>query len=172
MLPFGHLGLTVAGVEQADPQLDLRPPMLIALLPDLIDKPLYKLAPQLVNGSSRSFGHTALGAAAALAALWAWRKRKGEALLLWCCWLGHLLLDRMWFAHDPQVLFWPFLGPFPPPQEGGFIESRLGAYNLTGEALGLALLLYFAWSGGLHRRRRLSRFLRTGRLERSNGAAG
>lgn len=144
MLIFGHTGLTAAGVRRVSPRRDLRLPLLLALLPDLIDKPLAFLVRGLVNGSTRNFGHSALGALAVLAALLWLRRGRGDAGLLWACYAGHLVLDRMWLRDNPVVLLWPLLGPFPPPATGGFLEARLVGYNLVGEAIGLALLLPMA----------------------------
>lgn len=141
MLVFGHVGLTVAGVRAAAPErADLRGPVALALLPDLVDKPLAFLLPALTAGSTRNFAHSALGAVAVLAVLRAVRGAKGDSALLWACLAGHLLLDRMWLRDNPLVLFWPFLGPFPAPAAGGFFEARLVGWNVAGEALGLALL--------------------------------
>lgn len=142
MFVLGHVGLTLLGVRQFDRDLDPRGPALLAIAPDLIDKPIAWLAPGLVHHNTRGFGHTLL-VALLLLATFAWaRERLVRPWLLWCCYAGHFVLDRLWLWDNPAVLFWPLLGPFPAPQLTGFLSSRAFAYNLVGEAAGLAALAY------------------------------
>jgi hypothetical protein len=138
MFILGHVGITAAAVRAVDRETDLGLPMLFSILPDLIDKPLFLLAPALANGSTRNVGHSLAGAAAVLAILLALRPRIGRPALLWACYAGHLLLDRLWLVDGPVVFFWPLLGRFPhwSPK-----TPHLLAYNLAGEAIGLAFLL-------------------------------
>ncbi len=141
MLILGHVGLTTRAVDAVDRKADLRAPALLALMPDLVDKPLALFWPALVNGSTRSFAHSLLGAAAALAGLSALRLGWRRTLLLWGCYAGHLFLDRMWRPDSVAILFWPLLGPFPKPQRFHPFASHLLRYNLCGEALGLLALI-------------------------------
>ena len=138
MYILGHVGLTAAAAHAVDRETDLRLPMLFSLLPDLIDKPLFLLLPELAHGSTRNLGHSLAGAAAVLAILLALRLRVGRPVLLWACYAGHLLLDRLWLVDGPVVFFWPLLGRFPhwSPR-----TPHLLAYNVAGEAIGLVLLL-------------------------------
>ena len=161
---FGHVGSTVAAVRAVDRETDLRLPILLSILPDLIDKPTEILLPGLVNGNTRNFGHTLLGAAAALAILLALRRRLGNPLLLWACYAGHFLLDRMWLNDGPTIFFWPLLGAFPRwlPDSPG--TPYLMAYNIAGEALGLVLVLALARRHRLFERSRWNAFVKTGRL--------
>lgn len=150
MLLLGHVGCTLAGVRAARSDADPRAAALLALLPDLVDKPVRELLPGLVNHSTRSFGHSLVGAALVLAALLALRRRLRAPVALWGCFAGHLLLDRVWLNGGAATLLWPLLGPFPRPVRDLELELPLLRYNLAGEALGLALLLAVAW-----RRRRV-----------------
>jgi membrane-bound metal-dependent hydrolase YbcI (DUF457 family) len=85
--------------------------LLGALLPDLVDKPLgFWIAPEFVNNSLRSVGHSILfGGMCALAVGLFTRRRgaapvSGFALAL----AAHLAFDRMW--QMPAALLWPFHG--------------------------------------------------------------
>jgi hypothetical protein len=146
MYILGHTMLTVAAARVVDRKIDLRLPVLLSLLPDLLDKPTGVLLPALVNGNTRNFGHTLLGASVVLAILLAGRRRLGNPLLLWACYAGHFLLDRMWLGNDLTILCWPLLGAFPPWSPYGPPTPHLMPYNLAGETLGLGLLLYLTRS--------------------------
>lgn len=172
MYIFGHIGLTAAAARVVDEKTDLRLAILLSILPDLIDKPASILLPALYNGGSRGFGHTMLGGTLLLAALLARRRRLGGALILWACYGGHFLLDRMWLNDGPRIVFWPFLGDFPLSPHKRQTEPHILAYYLAGEALGLALALGFAWRHGLFARPRLIAFAKTGRLAPAPPAAG
>lgn len=164
MLFFGHVGLTVGAAQAADRDLDLRAAAALAVAPDLLDKPLRWVAPALVRHNSRSFGHTLLASLLVLGALWAARRGVKRPGLLWACFAGHGVLDRLWLYDNPAVFLWPLLGAFPPPQTDLSIDRLLTRYNLAGEAAGLAVLLALAWRHGLLHSTRLRAFLRTGRL--------
>jgi membrane-bound metal-dependent hydrolase YbcI (DUF457 family) len=143
MYLLGHIGITAAAVDEVQPEADLKLPMLFAILPDLIDKPTAVLFPALVHDNSRGFAHTLIAAAVLLAVLLSLHPNVRKAVLLWACYAGHLVLDRMWIGEGPQILLWPLLGPFP------FWSDRLRtphllAYNIVGELVGAAFLLYVA----------------------------
>lgn len=137
MFILGHVGLTVAGARAAGRGVDLRWAALMAILPDLIDKPMALLAPALIHHNTRNAGHSFLGSLFVLAALWALRRRVKSPLLLWTCYLGHFLLDRMWQNSYPQILLWPLLGGLPSCAAGGSTDF---VYNVAGELIGLACL--------------------------------
>jgi len=162
MFPLGHVGpaITVAERGEADP----RWAALFALGPDLIDKPLSVLLPSLVSGNTRNFGHTALAAAAVLAALLAARGRLRGALLLGGCWAAHLLLDRMWLDPNPAIFLWPLRGPFPRPVSDGFTDTHFTPWYLVGEFVGLILVVVFVRRHRLTSLARLGDFIRIGRL--------
>ncbi len=164
MLIFGHVGLTTAAAQAVRPGEDLRAPALMSLLPDLIDKPVRVLWPALVNDSTRGFAHSLAGAAVVLIALVAARGRRPRTALLWACYAGHLVLDRMWLAQDRIVLLWPLLGPFPRPGPGSVLLAHLNYYDVGGEFVGLLLLLELARRHRLFERARLLAFCRTGEL--------
>jgi len=72
MLVLGHAGITTGVVRWFDPRADLRRVAFAALLPDLIDKPIFFLFPEFANGWSRTVCHGATGLAvfAALGVVW------------------------------------------------------------------------------------------------------
>lgn len=146
MFILGHIGLTVAGARAVDRGVDLRWAALLAILPDIIDKPIALLAPGLINHNTRNVGHSFLASLFVLAALWALRRRVKNPLLLWACYLGHFLLDRMWRSSYPLIMFWPLLGALPPCAPAKFQDL---VYNIGGELAGLAILAERARRGGL-----------------------
>ncbi len=139
MFVFGHAGLTIGAARKADPEADPRLVAFLALAPDLLDKPLSRLIPAVVHHNTRSFGHSLAFSALAFVVLLAWKRRPKAALLLWACYAGHFLLDAMWTGRNPQVLFWPLLGEFPPPVRGPFFSWPL-VWNGLGEIAGLAVV--------------------------------
>lgn len=165
MFAFGHIGLTLAVVKKVDRDLDRRWPIVLSVLPDVVDKPVGLLLPWLVHGNTRNIGHTALAAAAVLVALiglrrWSWKR----ILILWACYLGHFLLDRLWLYDNPRVFFWPLMGPFPRPLPGRLVTLDLILYNVIGELIGLWIFMAFARRHRLLERECGLEFLRTGRL--------
>lgn len=160
--------MTVAAVRAVDRDTDLRLPILLSVLPDLIDKPTAILLPQFVNGNTRNFGHTLFGALVVLAILLACRRRLGNPLLLWSCYAGHFLLDRMWLNDGPIIFFWPLLGDFPHWSPYTPRTPHLLLYNIFGETLGLGILLSLAWRHRLFERPRWNAFAKTGRLPRDS----
>lgn len=139
MYILGHAGLTAEAARRVDPKVDRRWAAALALGPDLLDKPLSVLAPSLAHGNTRGIGHTLVFSVFVFAALLAWKRKPRAALLLWACWAGHFVLDSMWLAPSPAILFWPALGGFPPPSRGPLL-SPLTAYNFLGEAAGFWLI--------------------------------
>lgn len=164
MYIFGHIGLTAAAARAADEETDLRLAILLSILPDLIDKPAAILLPAMLNGCSRGFGHTLLGASMLLAILLARRRRLRSSLILAACYAGHFLLDRMWLSDGPVILLWPLLGALTQHPPAHAKAPNLMTYYIAGEALGLALALGLAWRHRLFARARWIAFLRTGRL--------
>jgi hypothetical protein len=160
---LGHVGPTVMLARAADRDVDLRWAALLAVGPDLLDKPAALLFPSLVNENTRALGHSAAGALVVLAVLLLLGERVRRPLILWACYVGHFVLDRMWLGDNPGVLFWPLLGPFPPPVRGA-MNSRLFMWNVYGEAFGAALLLGFALRHRLFDRERLLAAARGGRV--------
>jgi hypothetical protein len=165
MFALGHVGLTLACVRRVDPDLDRRGPILLSVLPDLVDKPIGLLLPALVHGNTRNIGHTAAASAAALVVLLLLRRWPlRRVLVLWSCYLGHFLLDRLWLYNNPRVLFWPFEGPFPAPLPGRLVTLDLILYNVVGELIGLWIVLDFARRHRLLEKEIGLQFLRSGLL--------
>ena len=164
MFILGHSALTLAAARAVDQDIDMRPAILLALAPDIIDKPVSWLFPALVNDNSRGFGHTFLAAVVLLAVLAALRLRPKHCLLLWGCFVGHFLLDRMWLHENPQVFLWPLLGPMPPPLPRGPIRQQIFFFNLKSEAVGLGVALFLARRHRLFAPGRFRSFLHTGRF--------
>jgi membrane-bound metal-dependent hydrolase YbcI (DUF457 family) len=163
MYVFGHSGLTLAAARAVDREVDPRWAVLLALAPDLIDKPGAHLWPALVHHNSRGFGHTLLFSLIVLAALLAWKRRPKPALVLWGCYAGHFLFDSMWTHGNHAILLWPLLGAFPRPTYGhGF--SWLSLWYVLGEVAGLFILVKLARRHGLSELPRLAAFLKSGRL--------
>lgn len=90
---------------------DYRLVFLGAVLPDLIDKPLgFWIAPDIVNNSLRSVGHSVLFMVVAAVVVWVVTRRHGPspAAGFVMALVAHLAFDQMW--QMPRALFWPFLG--------------------------------------------------------------
>jgi membrane-bound metal-dependent hydrolase YbcI (DUF457 family) len=129
-----------------------------AMLPDLIDKPLFyalKLwrgdpSPGDLITGSRSFGHTGLILIALALAAWGRHSRVLAAITLGVA--THVLLDNVserFISDDPQAvlaLLWPYFdGRFPVLEARNATEHLWGhllnPVILSGEALGLILLI-------------------------------
>ncbi len=175
MLPTAHVAYTWLALDLAQEKLDLFPDAdyrlvaLAAMGPDLVDKPLAWAYFYRRYRSAVLFAHTLL---AFLAVFWLAAPR-GRSRVYGLAWLGHALLDRLWFF--PQTFLWPFRGwHFHRWGKRGSEQERIGlAYwyaftrrpELWGWELGGVLALaWFVRRHGLYRWRRLWRFLRTGRI--------
>ena len=171
MLPIGHVAYTWAALTWLQSRrratgVDLRAAAVAALLPDLVDKPL-SLTLLSESGTSQGPAHTLLAQAALSLAVARWKPGWLPYALI-CN--SHLLADQMW--KYPRTLLFPFSGRLDSWQFMGSPTAMLAAYAeivtrpsiLAVEALGLALMGWVAHRGRLHRKGRLVRFLRTGRL--------
>jgi hypothetical protein len=173
MLPLGHIAYTWASLTWLQSRghaidVDLRTAAVVALLPDLVDKPL-SLTLLSDSGTSQGLSHTLLGHGLVTLGV----SRLGPHWLPYALiFNGHLLADQMW--KYPQTLFFPFSGKLDSWKFMGTPRAMLSAYVeiatrpaiLAVEALGLALLGWVIREGHLHRRRGLRQLLRTGRLYR------
>lgn len=159
MFVLGHAGLTLAAARSVDRGIDPRWAVLLALGPDLLDKPIRLLLPIFSNHNTRSLGHSLALSLAVFAGLLIWKRRPKAALALWACYAGHFLLDSMWLHPSPIVLLWPLLGDFPRPIRGPIL-SWLTAWNVLGELAGAVVLQRL----GLFDAARLKAVLKTGRL--------
>ncbi len=147
MLLFAHLGLTLATARFFS-RMSLAALALGSMLPDIIDKPLGLV----VFGSpnmGRTFAHTLLF----LMLLFFLCVYFRDIRIISITWgvFCHLSLDFMW--NSPQILLWPFLGPFPDApllDTMSYLEMLLfGLKNpgiLIPEIAGLAYLILLAYS--------------------------
>lgn len=147
-------------------ELDYRVVLLGSILPDF-DK-FVGLA--LFRTFDRSIFHTLLSVPGVLWAGFLGFRRFGDTrgLQLACCWILHLVLDRIW--SNPALILWPFKGVDPVGSQiglsdiGGEMVSSLTSdwRKSVPELLGLVTLLSFV--GWLMQRRQLTGFLKTGRV--------
>ena len=143
---FWHLGMTCAIVFFAlgARRIDYRVVLLGAIVPDLIDKPLGRIFFPEYFQTGRLFGHTLLVATFLLLGIQL--TLRGTTARRWfilpICMLIHQVLDGMW--NDPITWFWPLFGTeFPPdPAPGYRLELLTSPWQLAGEAVGLAVLVY------------------------------
>lgn len=146
-------------------QIDLRFVILGALLPDIVDKILGHviLAGSLDNG--RLIAHTLLFGLVLLGV--GVGRRSANIVALSLADMAHLAEDLMWLM--PETLLWPLHGLAFPAEEFevyDWVTSLLtDHYVQAGEIVGACLLTAIALRYRLLDRPRLSRFLRTGRLE-------
>jgi len=186
LLVLAHVGYTTGAVRISQKfalrrPLDYRLVILMAILPDVIDRTLYVF---VIPGaqSGRLFAHTLMFNLLLLAVLVAIRRD------LWICGvlpLVHLLLDLQSMSADQ--LFWPFLGadlsnveipgglgetagqPYA-DRVGERIESILGTYGGASvrsfliDAGGLTALMVLAVKAKLYQWPRLRQLIAVGRI--------
>ena len=161
MLVFGHIASASLPARWASPRADLRWVIFFALLADIIDKPVGLVIFRETLNNGRVYFHSLLVNLLLTLVLVAWRKPLIYVLALWT----HQLCDLMWTR--PWVALWPFTGRFgyrDLPLDD-WVYSVLNPYNLTTEALGLAVTLWAILHFRLYDRRVLRDWLRSGRLE-------
>jgi hypothetical protein len=173
MFPTGHITYTFGGLVLLQargwvpPDVDYRVAALVAVAPDLVDKPLSLLVFTEAQ-TTQGLCHTLVVhlAVTALVLLFARRFWSYAVVLNF-----HLVCDQIW--RYPRTMLWPLLGPgFEPwkPIEG--LEGFLAAYveiammpeMLTLELIGLAMLAVLVVSRRLYRPAQLMALLRTGHL--------
>jgi hypothetical protein len=172
MLPLGHIAYTWAGLTWLQSRgyargIDYRAAAVVALLPDLVDKPL-SLTLLSDSGTSQGLSHTLLSHSLLTLGV---SQLKPEWLPYALICNSHLLADQMW--KYPRTLLFPFSGQLDSWQFMGTPRAMLSAYAeivtrpaiLAVEAVGLALLGWVVRRGRLHRRRGMRHLLRTGRLD-------
>jgi hypothetical protein len=179
MLPVGHIAYTWAALAWLQSKgragrVDYRVAAVVALLPDLIDKPL-SLTLLSHSGTSQSIAHTALAHALGTAAV----ARARPAWLTYALIANaHLAADQMWKYR--RTLFFPFSGGLDSWQFMGTPAAMLSAYAeivtrpaiLAVEAVGLGLLAWVVRRGKLGQKPALGRLLRSGQLDLSPAGAG
>ena len=175
MLPFSHAAYTWLALSVAQdafhiaPEDDYRMIALAAMGPDLVDKPLAAAYFYRKYKSAVLFAHTLL---ANLLVIWFTARRIPRIWVYSAAWLGHALLDRLWFY--PDTFYWPLRGlRFHVWGKQGSEQEKIGrAYlyafakrkELWGWELGgLLALAIFVWRRRLYHRDQLLEFLLTGR---------
>lgn len=176
MLPPSHIAYTWLTLSLAQehlsvaPEADYRLVALAALGPDLIDKPLAWLYFYRRYKSAVLFAHTLLAFGSVL---WMILGRWPRYGVLALAYVGHGLLDRIWFF--PNTFWWPLRGwRFHVWGKRGSEQSEIGKaywYAFTRrpelwlwEVGGLLALLWFARRHRLHEPARLRRFLQSGKV--------
>jgi hypothetical protein len=143
------------------PKADLRWVIFLALVADVIDKPVGLIIFHETINNGRVYFHSLLVNLLLTLLLILWRKPLIYPLALWV----HQLADRMWMR--PWVSLWPFSGTFgyrDLPLDD-WVYNVLNPYNLTTEAMGLAVTLWLVLRYRLYDGRCLRTWLRSGRLE-------
>jgi inner membrane protein len=151
------------------PDADYRGVALAAMGSDLIDKPLAAAYFYRKHKAAVLFAHTLLAYVAVAALTWA---RWPSGAVYGVTWLGHALLDRIWFF--PDTFYWPLRGwRFHVWGKQGSEQKEIGkAYWFAftrrpelwlWEVGGLLALAWVIWRHKLYQPRRLWHFLVTGR---------
>ncbi len=165
MFVFGHLGITLGVMLLISflvkKKLDFRFVLIGALLPDF-DKVIGFLLTDINNG--RLILHTVLFAGI-MSIISVVRRSKILISLVSGIWV-HLLLDRLW--DDPNTILWPLYGGFQPLQSFQLTDvlhnTVTQPYNLGGEIVGLAVLIFFVVKYRLYIWKRLKEFVLRGKL--------
>jgi hypothetical protein len=163
MFVLGHLGLGKLVVRPAYRRFtsrDRRVFLTGALLPDLLDKPLYYGAAWWTGrqggaigwiSGTHTFGHTGLFLLALAGAAVITRSSAVRALALGVA--THFLLDVVGLSMDHQMILWPLFGwrfpIYPFSGLGQHLGTILRPVTLSGEVLGAA---YLAWDYRRERR--------------------
>jgi len=175
MLPQSHIAYTWLSLSLLQEHFDVAPDAdyrLVALAAtgsDLIDKPLAWAYFYRRHRAAVLFAHTLLAYAAAF---WIGFLRWPRFSLFAAAFIGHGILDRIWYFHD--TFYWPLRGwRFHVWRKQGSEQGRIGhAYWYTftrrpelwiWELLGLCALIWFAWRHRLYIPSNLLRFVLTGR---------
>jgi hypothetical protein len=151
---LGHLGLgkTIAArFYRGYSPLERRAFFLGALLPDLIDKPLFYIPFWLTGGRSATagvlsgthlFAHTGLFLLAMVVAALISRSLPVRAVAIGVA--THLILDCVVLSMRPSALLWPLLGwrfpAYPFRNLGQHLATVLNPVTLAGELIGAAIL--------------------------------
>jgi hypothetical protein len=164
---LGHLGLgkkIAAHAYRRFSRVERRAFFLGALLPDLIDKPLFYIpfwltgrrgaAAGILSGT-HLFAHTALFLLALVVAALLTRSRAARAIAVGVA--THFVLDCVGLSMGLGTLLWPLFGwrfpAYPFSNLGQHLATVLNPVTLAGELVGGAILL---WDYSRARRRRLS----------------
>jgi len=172
MFPLGHVGITLGFIyllqqKSKGTQIDYRIIIVMAMLPDIIDKFTGHIILRNTINNGRLIAHTPLFAICGTLIIRHIRKQTDAwpfySIPLWT----HLILDRVW--EDHHLLFWPFLGWQFKSHDWNIIETWMDMvfshpYTLVGEVMGGSILLFFFLKRNLYTRKGLIGFLKTGSL--------
>ena len=165
MFVLGHLGFSRALAQPFRTKIDLKPFFVGALLPDLIDKPIFYLFPNHIAGT-RGYAHTLLFLMATFFVAKVFKSRIAFSIAIGV--LAHLLLDNLGdYLHienslvkSYQTLFWPLAGNEFPSTVYLTMEAQANRlrspYLMVTESIGLILLLVFTWRDWRRRTSRLN----------------
>lgn len=173
MLPLSHVGFTTAAVKVLETglhlrQIDYRIVIVSSLLPDLIDKSVFKLLESSFTYESRAIGHSLifLGFIGILTAMqWLWNKNEW-LVPVFIGTLLHDVFDVMWI--HPSIFYWPLEGwQFSKPIDEAWLGTiQLGWYKIKQRDLldniSVLILLYFFMKVALGGK--ILEFLRKGKL--------
>ena len=176
MLPSAHVAFSWLMVSIAQETLDVTPDAdyrliaVAAMGPDLVDKPLAWIYFYRRYKSAVLFAHTLL---ANVSVLWMARHHLSSHGIYVFAFLGHALLDRIWFF--PNTWYWPLRGwRFHVWGNRGAEQETIGlAYWITftrrpelwgWELGGLLALTLFIWRHRLYQRHLLRDFIWTGKV--------
>ena len=151
MFALGHLGIgkrIAARPFRRFSRGERRAFFLGALLPDLIDKPLFYI-PFWITGQrgtflsgTHLFAHTGLFLVVLLLAAWIWRAPVVRAVTIGVA--THFVLDVVGLSMGLGTLLWPLLGwhfpAFPFRNLGHHVRTVLSPITLAGETIGGAIL--------------------------------
>ena len=153
MFVFGHIGIGRAMVRPWQRAIPALPFIVGALLPDLIDKPLYYVHLSNFISATRTFGHT--GLMLGMIFLYARLARSRAATAVGLGVATHLLLDGCLdlFSRDPSsewiAFTWPILHThFAHYDFLSMFDHLVRLWNgplAISEAIGLSLLGWEAW---------------------------
>jgi membrane-bound metal-dependent hydrolase YbcI (DUF457 family) len=174
MFFFGHMGITAGAVQginrsmrPAEPKIDLRKAIFVAILPDLIDKPVGLLYPIVFGNHTRLWGHSLAASIVLLVLLLIFGQGRRAALIFWSIYLGHFLLDRLWIA-DAHAFLWPFFGTRKPLNTTILHKWEVAItqpWTIFGEIAGISILSYLIVQYRLYKPAPRRRFFRTGILD-------
>lgn len=170
MIFFGHVGITVGVVQAVNNasgrKVDLRKAAVLAIAPDLIDKPVGLLYPIALGNHTRLWGHSILFTLLVLAVFYRFKDRFIYPGILTGAYFGHMILDRIWI-NDMYAFLWPFEpypGPLSIPVFTRWQAAIFQPWSIFGEVTGLSIILFLYAHYKVYRPGKLREFLATGHL--------
>lgn len=173
MFFFGHVGITVGAIhrfsnsKKSSPSIDYRWVAIGSILPDLLDKPVGLLYPNLFGNNTRLAAHSWFSCLTLLLFA-AYFYKKHNLKWLTVSYLMHMILDQMWGQRERIIFLYPFLGNPIPWAESATTRWLLfyqNSYTVTGELLGILILIKISLKYNLFKIENFKKFLSTGKLE-------